>query len=227
MAMVDPDGEDDFFVFRPTATGTDRAWAAIQAEAPKYGNKVVIFNGPDASNVRFLGAVHTQGAHVIDTGHTVETNTGSAAAVLLGNNGAVGDPNIVGSTLPADGQPGCPVLMPNVQASTVAIFGCNSTDLAGQYSNTTFTGTSPTTNSVAEDVGAQRYTQTLVRHGTVGQASSAAQAGMATTTNQANANPNRVMQYQAPTVTTTTPTGGQTVCRTGPNGVQTCLGTAR
>jgi RHS repeat-associated protein len=222
LAMVDTDGEDDFCVFRPTATATSRAWAAVQAEAPRPGNNVVIYNRQDASNPRFLAAVHTEGAHVIDTGHTVETNEGSAAAVLLGNNGAVGNPNIVGSTLPKDGMPGLPVIAPNVQASTVAVFGCNSNDLAGQYSNTTFTGTSPTSNTAAEDTGALRYAQTLVRGGTVGQATAAAQSGMATTTNQANANPNRVMNYQSPTVTTTTPAGRQTVCSTGADGRQNC-----
>jgi RHS repeat-associated protein len=209
LALVDPDGEDDYYVFRPTATENGAAWNAIQAEAPKYRNTVTIYNGQDATAARFENALHTDGAHVIDTGHTVDDNTGKARGVLLGDNKGVGDPSM--TTLPSNGQAGGPMQSPgDVQAADVAVFGCNSTNLAPQFSTTTFTGTQPTTNTAAEDVGARTYTDTMVRGGTVNQAAGAAQGTMQTTTNQANQNPNKPMTYSKPQVCTTQ--NGTTTC---------------
>jgi hypothetical protein len=209
LTMVDPDGEDDFFVFLPTATNVSSQWAAIRSEAPKYGNTVTIYTGQGATADRYETALHTEGAHVIDSGHTVDNNSGHAAGVLLGDNLGVGDPTM--TTLPLNGQAGGPMQAPgNVQAADVAVFGCNSTDLQSQYSSTTFTGTKPTTNTQAEDAGARTYTDKLVRNGTVDQAADAAQHTMQTTTNQANQNPNRPMTYSKPQVCTTQ--NGTTTC---------------
>jgi RHS repeat-associated protein len=202
LALVDPDGADDFFVFRPTASENGAAWNAIRAEAPKYGNTVTIYNGKDATAARFENALHSEGAHVIDSGHTVDDNTGQARGVLLGDNRGVGDPSM--TTLPSGGQPGGPMQAPgDVQAADVAVFGCSSTNLAPLFTTTTFTGTQPTTNTEAEDAGARTYTETMVRGGTVNQAAGAAQGTMQTTTNQANQNPNKPMTYSKPQVCTT------------------------
>ena len=199
LAMVDPDGADDFFVFLPLANNVSSQWAAIRAEAPKYGNTVTIYPGAKATTGNYESALQTPGAHVIDAGHTVDDNTGHAVGVLLGNNQGVGDPTI--TTLPLNGQAGGPLVpVGNVQAADVAVFGCNSTDLQGQYSGTTFTGTQPTTNTQAEDAGARTFTDTLVRGGTVDQASGAAQQSMQNTTDQANANPSKPMTYSPPQI---------------------------
>ena len=206
---VDPDGMDDFFVFRPLAKGTSPAWKAIQAEAPKHGNTVTIYSGAAATADRYLAAVQTPGAHVVDTGHTIENNASQAVGVLLSNNKGVGDPAV--TTLPVNGQPGGPLVpVTSVQAADVAVIGCNSTNLAPQYSSTTFTGTQPTTNSAAEDAGAAAYTDTMARGGTVDQAAGAAQSAMQTTTDKANANPDRAMTYSKPQVCTTV--NGKTTC---------------
>ena len=208
LAMIDPDGEDDFYVFRPLATENGRRWDAIRAEAPKYGNTVTIYNGNDATAGRFTNALNTEGAHVIDAGgHSVEDNQGNAVGILLGGNTGVGSPAFTTDVGPA-GTPLVPV--GNIQASDVAVFGCNSTQLAPQFSDTTFTGTRPTTNTVAEDTAAATYTDKLVRGGTVDQAATAAAGTMRTVTNQANANPNRVMDYKKPQVCTTE--DGKTTC---------------
>ena len=201
LAMVDPDGADDYYVFRPLATENSAAWNAIQAEAPKSGNTVTIYNGKSATAANYTTALQTPGAHVVDAGHTVDVadqNRGGinkASSVLLSGNMGVG---------PAAPTDGTQVAVPTVSASSVAIFGCNSTDLAKQYNGTTFTGTSPTTNTRAEDAGAASYTDTMVRGGSVDQASAAAQKSMVNTTNQVNAQPaNQNMPYAKPHVCTT------------------------
>jgi hypothetical protein len=125
----------------------------------------------------------------------------------LGRNGRPGHQG-VGVSKP---DPGTLVPVPNVSASSVAVFGCYSADLASQYNGTTFTGTTPTTNSRAEDSGAAAYTDTMVRGGDVSQASDAAQQAMVNTTNQVNALPlNQEHPYEKPKVCTTT--NGTTTC---------------
>ena len=64
------------------------------------------------------------------------------------------------------------------EATSVSVFGCDSTDLAGQYSGTTFTGTKPTTNTTAEDSGAAAFTDAVVRGKETTQAGHAAEAAM-------------------------------------------------
>ena len=213
LILVDPDGEAEFYVFRPLASGNSRAWTTIQnyTNRPGSPDHMTIYNGSAATGARYQAAIQTEGTHVIDTGHTVEDSLQKAGAVLLGDNRGVGDPSVVATTLEFNGQPGGPVApVGNVKAASVAVIGCNSTDLANQYSGTTFTGTRPTTNTAAQDSGAAAYANTLVRGGTVNQAAGAAQGAMQTTTNRANANANKPMTYAKPQVCTTE--NGKTTC---------------
>jgi len=83
LALVDPDGADDFYVFRPSATENGATWNAIKAEASKNGNTVTIYNGKAATAEKFKAALNTEGAHVIDTGHTADDNTGRARGRCL------------------------------------------------------------------------------------------------------------------------------------------------
>jgi hypothetical protein len=213
LAMIDPDGKDDFYVFRPMAGNTrwdaqeSAKWAAVQAEAPAHGNNVVIFNGGDANAARYVAALHTEGANVVETGHTVDpASPPPNAGVLLGDNFGVGDPSVVGSTLSFNGLPGYPLLsVPTVEADTVALFGCNTNDLAGQYSNATFTGVSSLVDMSAADVGALAYTAALVNGGTVNAAAAAAQAAMVLPTQQQNGRSDSNNQFVNPSVTVTPP----------------------
>jgi RHS repeat-associated protein len=210
LALVDPDGADDFYVFRPLATNTTKAWAAIQAQAPKYGHTVTILNA-EGTTVDWTQAVQKEGAHVVFTGHTLEDPRTKAAGGIRFSDGAIGLPDMY-----IPGENGGPVqlLTPvsGVQAADVAIFGCNCSGLQQQYSGTTFTGTDPVVNTAASDVGAAAYVDRMVRNGTVDQAATAAQKAMANTTNKANANPNREQNYPKPKICTTSP-DGKTTCQ--------------
>jgi len=208
LLRIDPDGDDDFVVFRPLATQNGAGWNAIQAEAPKYGNTVTIYNGADATAARYTTALGAEDTHVVFAGHTVElaeqpAGTLEASSVLMTGN--VG----VGIAKPDGGQV---VGVPEVNATDVAVFGCNSTFLSTQYGGTTFVGDKPGTNTVAEDAGAAAYTDTMVRGGTVDQAASKAEGAMVNTTNKANASPaNKDHPYAKPQVCVTE--NGKTTCK--------------
>jgi RHS repeat-associated protein len=205
---IDPTGLDDFYVFLPLASDVSASWAAIQAEAPKYGNTVTIYVGAAATSANYQSAVQTPDANVVFAGHTTEfagQNRVEAGGVLLGNNQGVGNTQttVNGQPLAATG---------NVQAASVSVFGCNSTDLAGQYSGTTFTGTQPGTNTTAENAGAAAFTDASVRGKDTTQAGQAAQTAMVKTTNAVNKLPeNKDHPYPKPTVCTTA--NGQQTCR--------------
>jgi len=134
LSMKDPDGADDYFVFRPLATTNGSSWNAIKAEAPKYGNTVTVFNGKDATAANYTKALQTPGAHVVDAGHAAEymndKHQVTAGSVVLTGNEGIGVSQPDGGTL---------VPVSNVSASSVAVFGCYSADLANQYNGTTFT----------------------------------------------------------------------------------------
>jgi RHS repeat-associated protein len=211
LMLIDPNGEDDFYVFRPLATSTDAAWRAVRAEAERYGHTVTIYNGKDATAGQFLKDLRADGAHVIQVGHAVVNDNDVAVGVLLSNNEAMGM-NPDAKTKDTDSQKGSfftPV--PNVRADDVAIFGCNSNDLAGQYSDTTFTGISPHAWVKAEDAGAAAYADAMVRGGTVNKAAAAAQKAMVPVTEQQNNSPlNKDGILPSPQVCTTE--NGKTVC---------------
>jgi RHS repeat-associated protein len=183
---IDPDGLEDYYVFRPLASENGAAWNKIQADAAKHGNTVKMFNGDKATVQNYTNALHTPGAHVIDTGHTVETKDPSgkivAGSVHLsdGNVGKIGTGETVmevtsngGSFTFID-----PLAVGNVRASTVGVFGCNSVDLQPQYSNTSFTGidsgADKGTSIQSLDDAAAAYTNTLVTGGSLNAATDAA-----------------------------------------------------
>jgi RHS repeat-associated protein len=214
LAMVDPNGEDDYYIFRPTATSVDGRWPAIQAAAQRHGDRVIIYNGKDAMASRYTTALSTKDAHVVFSGHTLDDNTGKALGVNFGDV-SVGDAQ--------QSRPKYPIVAtPDIQASSVGIFACSSVGLQTAYSTTLFTGIAPSVELGAEDVGAQLYTATLIQGGTIQNATSAAQLGIADATNQVNVDPSVSPKFQQPTVTSTNQNGQQTSCSTQPDGTQKC-----
>jgi RHS repeat-associated protein len=225
LARFDPDGADDYFVFRPLAGDSptnNEAWARLEARTNRPGspNHMTVYPGDRATAANYQAAVATPGAHVIDMGHTFENNVGQAGAVLFGDNLAVGDttmPPVPALDLSFSGGlmlsfGGGPVLpLGDVQAADVAIFSCNSADLLSQYASGiagqsfTFTGTSPGVGTGPADAGALVYTQTMVIGGSASLAGAMAQGALQTATDQANADPanNQGTPYAPPHVSTT------------------------
>src|SRR5208282_3862598 len=147
--------------------------------------------------------------HVVFEGHTVEYASQTPPARITGGSVLLSGNAAVGIATP---DKGTAVPVPAVNASTVAVFGCNSADLANQYSSTIFTGTKPETNTRAEDSGAAAYTDVMVRGGSTDDATTAAAKAMTSTTTQANTAPeNQNHQYVQPQVCTTA--NGQTTCQ--------------
>jgi len=203
LISIDPDGQDDFYVFRPVATNTPVSWQAAQANAAKNGNTLTIYNGKDATAVSYADALQQPGAHIVFSGHSVDDASGNAGSVMLSDK-AVGQ---LGSFVNPDGSGGLipPAGTPPASAADVAVFACTSNDLGSQYS-TTFTGTSSIGYIPSLDAGAAAYTDTLVRNGTIDQASAAAQKSMSAT----DARVSDTDKPPTPQVCTTT--DGKTTC---------------
>jgi hypothetical protein len=141
--------------------------------------------GSKATAAAYTKALSTKGSHVVDSGHAAESLVGGkkvAGSVHLANDQNVGvlgtgrttiEVTPHGATTTTD-----PVPVGNVQASTVGVFTCNSTDLRGQYSGTTFTGIDSghdrDTSIGALDAAAVAYTNVLASGGTLDSATDAA-----------------------------------------------------
>jgi RHS repeat-associated protein len=151
LGSIDPDGLDDFKIFlvythevHQNAPHTD--WARVKATLEKEGHTVSI-DHENTTGKELKGALNSS-SHVIFVGHTVFADA-KAAAVKTGD-ATVGDgktdsqnsivnPNAPpGLQLQTQWLPAMPV--GDVTAPTVGIFGCDSNQLSGQYSSTTFTG---------------------------------------------------------------------------------------
>jgi RHS repeat-associated protein len=145
LASVDPDGLDDYYVFigDPKVGGN---WGAAQAAAVAHGHTFTIYRGADASIQNYNRALSNPNARVVFAGHTShEAGSHVANAVVLANGRSAGQNSVVQVVTPTE-TPGLvqaaeqPLPQTDIQANTVALFGCNSIDLAGQYSLTDFIG---------------------------------------------------------------------------------------
>jgi hypothetical protein len=147
MANFDPDGLEDFAVFL-TYSAADRGghpaanWSKIQSDAKAHGNNVFIFqggSGPKGANAANFQKALSSGQTTVVIGHTDLADTGSgtgarAQAVHFGDS-SVGNPLLQRADGATTSAPA------STSGGTVAIFGCDSANLAGQYSGAdTFVG---------------------------------------------------------------------------------------
>ena len=138
LAFVDPDGLTDIAVFLTYSPG-DRGgrppadWSRIQANAKQHGNTVNIYsdqsgNTPTAANFK---AALSEGQVTVKIGHDdlAKLNAGDSPRAVATRfaDASVGNPNLVRD----DGNP--TTAPPAVPGGIVAIFGCDSANLAGQY----------------------------------------------------------------------------------------------
>jgi len=166
LTLIDPDGLEEFRVFvhfnpgDPTPKNLPN-WSKIQENATAHGNKVTVFQGDAANSKNYQSSLSSPGTTVF-IGHTqlVDNGAGAKPAAVSLSDKEVGNPGKAGEmgagryTDPPAGVIGLlPVAIPaempgNVNGGTVALFGCDSTGLAGQYPGAgTFVGVDTTAST--------------------------------------------------------------------------------
>jgi RHS repeat-associated protein len=173
LSEVDPDGLEDikvFVHFNPgdTMPQNQPNWGKIQETARAHGNTVTVYQDDNNATAANYQSSLAAGGTTVFIGHTQSVDNGPAyggehvVAVSLADK-EVGrpstDPNLMGAGRVVDngviGSLGTVVpgeLPANVNGGTVAIFGCDSTGLASQYSGAN--------NYVSVDSGADKFTST-------------------------------------------------------------------
>jgi len=159
LMRFDPDGMDDYVVFRTVTSGTNtKQWAAVEKyitgtkDSQGRQNTFHMVQGDAATTKAYNTAISTADTHVVVVGHVTHppgdsTNTGIGLndGQSYGKNGSTS----MTMTSSPSGTPGAPpdlnlsfneTISNNVVASSVALFGCNSYDLASEYDTTNFTG---------------------------------------------------------------------------------------
>jgi hypothetical protein len=162
LMRFDPDGMDDYVVFRTVTSGTNgAAWAAagasITSQRDSKGrlNTFHMMEGDAATVSAYRKALGTADTHVIFVGHSAEDDPHSphpnALGVQLNNGDSEGKngSNEMRMTTSPSANPGEPdnvnlsiasTLSDPIAASSVALFSCNSVQLGSQYDGTDFTG---------------------------------------------------------------------------------------
>jgi RHS repeat-associated protein len=155
LGRIDPDGLEDFIVFRPTTNATSKSWSDAKIAVEKNpSNHVKILNGGEATVKAWNTARTTPGTTAIFVGHTTHemngSNIGTTNAISLNDGRSAGENGYQSTHVTPAATHGEPptvtmdssmVIAPGAtQADTVAIFGCQSIDLSSQYGNTNFVG---------------------------------------------------------------------------------------
>jgi hypothetical protein len=148
LAFIDPDGLDDWYIFRPligkSSPGAGN-WKAATAAAEKRGDTVHMLKGSAANVEHYNKALQTPGAHVVVVTHAGSGPNGGGIALHDGiSSGSAGSESVHKNQSTNPKEPSSleirDTLSFSVSAKEVAVFGCDSQALAGQYSETTFVG---------------------------------------------------------------------------------------
>ena len=158
LILIDPDGLDDWYVFRPLISETQplsRTWSNAVTAAEHRGDHVHMFQGKNATVEEYNKATAEEGAHVLAVSHFGK-GQGDAPGLLQLSNGVSWGSKGSESAGP---QPAASANMSmTIQASSsepiaakeIAIIGCESVQAAPEYSGTTFFGM----HSPAEEISA-------------------------------------------------------------------------
>jgi len=167
LIAFDPDGLDDFYIFRPTATATSPGWQKAAADAEAHGNHLHFYNAKEATAEAMNKVIGTPGAHVVYAGHADSPEDGAAPREILPmGSTSLTTPRFDGAPLSSDdGSSGTAVGITGVNASSVGIFGCDSADFAVYFGGTNFTGLNSGTDRLTDlstiDAAALAYTSSL------------------------------------------------------------------
>jgi RHS repeat-associated protein len=156
LTRFDPDGLDDYVVFRPSAefAGLHKSeWAAAEKaitgskDSQGRQNTFHMIEGDKATLGAYNKALSTPDTHVVFVGHGTEDshNNNAGTGVLLADGTSQGKNGGTIITAPSNDPTGFSFVFQgtpdvNVAASSVALFGCNTYDNASQYDGTDFTG---------------------------------------------------------------------------------------
>jgi hypothetical protein len=146
LASIDPDGLDDYkiFITRPDVSGSSssKAWTEAAASAKAHGHTVEFFEGKDANVAAWGVARADPSARLVFVGDTTHMpdDMSTRTAISLSGGRAAGPLSSVFEIGPVDASGTAqaveaPFPSTPVNANTVALFGCDSFGLAGQYSN--------------------------------------------------------------------------------------------
>jgi RHS repeat-associated protein len=147
LLRVDPDGLDDYVIVRPATTTSNANWDAARAAVLKNpANTFTMLTGEKATVEAWQKATTTPGTHAIFVGHTSHEENpngsiGKTSAVVLNDGRSSGQQGSEKYTVTPGPHPGDPPSVsggpsspgPETKADTVAIFGCQSSGLSGQY----------------------------------------------------------------------------------------------
>jgi RHS repeat-associated protein len=163
LMRVDPDGQDDWVVFRTaldpktkneTLAGTHtKEWKAAekaitgQRDSKGRLNTFTMYEGPGATVERLKTAQSTPDTHVVFVGHSQENPDSGRANAIVMSNGISSGKDGSQSVTPGPNED-APMGFPTttygfgdpISASSVALFGCNTYDLASEYPGADFTG---------------------------------------------------------------------------------------
>jgi len=143
IGSIDPDGYEDYKIFlaAPKAGGN---WDKAAAVAHANGHTLEVYKGKDASIANFNAALTDHNNRVIFVGHTSHeesaTGAGQANAAVLGDGRSAGMVSTHQEVGPTDANGVATASeVPNmlgtiVNADTVGLFGCDSINLAPNFS---------------------------------------------------------------------------------------------
>jgi RHS repeat-associated protein len=124
---IDPDGLDDYKVFiaAPQAGGGD--WKSAQLAAEANGHTLQVFQGDQATLANWNKALGDPAARAVFVGHSTHNDTGTTGVRLI-------DGVSAGTVSQTDDQSlSATVAGVTVNANTVALFGCDTQAIMGQY----------------------------------------------------------------------------------------------
>ena len=203
LALVDPNGLWDIYVFRPEAKTNGAAWNKAIRDAKANGNTMKVLNGSAATRGAYLDALKNGDAKIVFVGHTVDVagdTRNIAKSVQLTGQEAVGTAASYKNGVDSTGGMGERSSTPSsIDAQSVAAFACNSQDLASQYTSTEFAGLSGNVSAPVGDAGAAAFADVLAKDGSVPDAGGAAQTQMGAT-ESIYVNPNGSQYEKTPKV---------------------------
>jgi RHS repeat-associated protein len=168
LLRIDPDGLDDYVVFRTVTSGSNTAqWAVAaasvtsQTDARGNLNTFHMVEGGDATIEAYRNALKTPNTHVVFVGHANEgtPNSKETTGVQLENGVTEKTGGSTAYKLVQGPDPTVPSQMtgagstndPIAAGNSVALFACDSYNLASNYSGTDFTGVQSDSDGTALD----------------------------------------------------------------------------